>query len=315
MSPSRWDIVNRLFFACLPLSPEERDAMLERECADDGEVRASVKSLLEGDDASRRDGFLKPGSSASLARLFDGDANNPNGPASGRQIGRFRLHGLLGTGGTSSVYRASVVDGENPSANGQLPAEFAFKLISNYTVTQDVLQRFRTEQKLLAAINHPGVARFVDGGLTDEGSPYLVMELVEGQRIDRFCDDNDLKITERVELVLQVCEAVDSVHRSGVLHRDLTPANILVTPQGVPKLVDFGIAKSTDAFLETLTASGQTATGAVMGTPAYLSPEQVGGTAQQRGRSNRRLCAGSPPLPCSDRPESVSGRNSCDASR
>ena len=151
------------------------------------------------------------------------------------------------------------------------------KLISGFNGGEETSRRFQNEQKLLAAIDHPNVARYFDSGLTDDGVPYLVMELVEGQPIDRYSDDRELSIREQAQLVLQVCEAVECVHRSAVLHRDLTPPNILVTSGGVPKLVDFGIAKSMDPVGGQLGDSEKTATDVILGTPAYLSPEQAAG--------------------------------------
>ena len=278
MSPSRWQTVNHLFLECIPLADHERSAVLDFECGDDGELRSDVESLLAADRANIATGFLKPSSSVSLSRiLLDDGAKLRNGPASGRQVGRYRLQALIGTGGTSEVYRASRVDDEGRAVEGSAPAEFAVKLLSRHMVTEEVLGRFRSEEKLLASINHPNVARYFDSGLTDDGLPFLVMELVDGQRIDRFSDDNELPIRARIELVLQICDAVESIHQRGVLHRDLTPPNILVTPQGVPKLVDFGIAKSSAPLVESLGTALQTVTGAIVGTPAYLSPEQAGG--------------------------------------
>ena len=151
------------------------------------------------------------------------------------------------------------------------------KLLSVQRVTDENLSRFQIEQDLLASIEHPHVARHVDGGLTDDGLPHLVMELVDGQRIDRYCDDHDLSIRKRIELVVQICDAVESIHQAGVLHRDLSAANILVTPQGIPNLVDFGIAKARGPLVGSTDSTLQTATAAIMGTPSYLSPEQASG--------------------------------------
>ena len=178
---------------------------------------------------------------------------------------------------TSTVYRASLLEHQSQPLEGLPTPQFAFKLFSNHVLTDEVLGRFHVEHNVLASIDHRNVARYIDSGLTDDGVPYLVMELVDGQRIDRFCDDNELPIRARIELVLEICDAVEFIHQRGVLHRDLTPPNILVTAQCVPKLVDFGIAKSTAALLEASTSVLRTSTETVMGTPAYLSPEQASG--------------------------------------
>jgi hypothetical protein len=147
--------------------------------------------------------------------------------------------------------------------------------------TDDVVRRFLSEQDLLATLAHPNIARFVDRGCTEDGLPFLVMEFIEGHRIDRYCDEKKLSPKECCELLLRVCEAVAFVHKHGALHRDLSPSNIIVTPEGVPKLVDFGIAKWAPLNPNTDDRSGGTADGAILGTPEYLSPEQaMGRTAE-----------------------------------
>ena len=278
MSPLRWDQINEIFLDCVSLAESERSAALERACGDDHELRSKVASLLEADVANRVTGFLKPRSSASLSRLLrDDGAIGRDGPESGREIGQYRLLGLIGTGATSEVYRASLIEADRDAGNDPAPTEFAVKLLSVQRVTDEILSRFQIEQDLLASIEHPHVARYIDGGLTDDGLPYLVMELVDGQRIDRYCDEHELSIRKRIELLVRICDAVESIHRAGVLHRDLSAANILVTPQGIPKLVDFGIAKSRGPLVGSRDSTLQTATAAIMGTPSYLSPEQAAG--------------------------------------
>ena len=206
-----------------------------------------------------------------------GNGNVQAGNVPGRRIGPYRLLELIGKGGTSEVYRATIEEGDGRSGDDSGLREVALKLISGHMVTPEGLGRFRAERKILAAINHPGVARYHDSGVTDDGLPYLAMEMVEGERIDRYCDEKELPLRDRIGLLLQVCGAVEHIHRTGVLHRDLTPANILITPEGVAKLVDFGIARFTAGELDTRTSSSRTVTRAVLGTPEYLSPEQATG--------------------------------------
>ena len=166
-----------------------------------------------------------------------------HGRYSGRRIDCYELQGLIGKGGTSEVYRAARIDDAKPQVLGDVPGRFAFKLLQSQMADDDVLRRFQTEQELLATIDHPHIARFVDRGMTEDGLPYLVMEFIEGERVDRYCDERKLPPRECAKLLLSICDAVAFVHRHSALHRDLSPANILITPEGTPRLVDFGIAK------------------------------------------------------------------------
>ncbi len=283
MNAERWERISALFAEAHSVSPDQQTALLDRSCGDDANVRAEVERLLAADETSDRDGFMRSACPASLTRLLRADDDSwegRSGPLSGWRIGGYQLHRLIGRGGTSEVYRASR-DGEEGQGDGQPPGHFAFKVIQGHMATEDVLRRFRAEQDFLATIDHPNIVRFRDRGLTDDGLPYLVMEFIEGQRIDRYCDERGLNLRERVGLLLQVCHAVAFIHSRGVLHRDLTPLNILVTPEGVPKLVDFGIAKLAGVDLDRLVSSHQTAPGAILGTPEYLSPEQAMGRSSQ----------------------------------
>ena len=178
--------------------------------------------------------------------------------------GRYRIIGLLGRGGMGEVYRAI-------RADGQYTKEVAIKLVRGGFDSASVQQHFRNERQILASLDHPNIGRLLDGGTTDDGLPYLVMELIEGVRIDDYCDDHKLSITERLRLFRQVCAAVQYAHQRLVIHRDIKPGNILVTKEGVPKLLDFGIAKILDP------AVGSQATAINPMTPEYASPEQVRG--------------------------------------
>jgi serine/threonine protein kinase len=162
------------------------------------------------------------------------------------------------------VYRAA-------RADGQYEKQVAIKLVRGGYDSAAVLDRFRHERQILASLDHPNIARLLDGGTTDDGLPYLVMELIEGTRIDDYCDAHDLNVNQRLQLFLQVCSAVQYAHQRLVIHRDIKPGNILVTKEGLPKLLDFGIAKILDP------AAGAEATIAGPLTPEYASPEQIRG--------------------------------------
>jgi eukaryotic-like serine/threonine-protein kinase len=149
--------------------------------------------------------------------------------------------------------------------------QVAIKFVRVGFDTKAVLERFRHERQVLASLDHPNIARLLDGGTTEEGIPYLVMELIEGIPFDQYCDSQSLNVTERLKLFLQVCSAVQYAHQHLVIHRDIKPGNILVTKEGVPKLLDFGIAKILDP------AAGSQATAINPMTPEYASPEQVRG--------------------------------------
>ena len=191
MNAERWERISALFAEARSVAPDQWAAFLDRSCGDDANVRAEVERLLAADETSDRDGFMRSVCPASLTKLLRADDDSwegRSGPFSGWRIGGYQLHRLIGRGGTSEVYRAGR-DGEEGQGDGQPPGQFAFKVIQGHMATEDVLRRFRAEQDFLATIDHPNIARFRDRGLTDDGLPYLVMELIEGQRIDRYCDE------------------------------------------------------------------------------------------------------------------------------
>ena len=272
--------IRRLFDEAMRLPPDGRAALLDRCCGDDAAMRAGLESLFGADAANQATGFLESATPSDLVGRWLGTVEGPTRPSSGRRIGGYLLLGLIGKGGTSEVYRAAAATDDFGAEDGHIGDPVAFKLISDHEPTEEALGRFRAEQRMLAAIDHPGIARYHDCGMTDDGRPFLVMELIEGERIDRYCDEREMPIRERVTLLVQVCEAVAHIHRSGVLHRDLTPANILITSEGTARLVDFGIAKVMADGLETLIGASATATRAILGTPEYLSPEQAGGRSR-----------------------------------
>src|ERR1035438_2776966 len=186
----------------------------------------------------------------------------------GDRIGRYRLLQQIGEGGCGVVYMA---EQEEP-----VRRRVALKVIKLGMDTRQVVARFGAERQALALMDHPNIAKVFDAGATDAGRPFFVMELVRGIRITDYCNQNGLTTRERLELFIQVCQAVQHAHQKGVIHRDLKPSNILVTVNdgiAVPKVIDFGIAKATKGRLTGLTLF--TAFGQFMGTPAYMSPEQA----------------------------------------
>ncbi|HNC99766.1 MAG TPA: serine/threonine-protein kinase, partial [Myxococcota bacterium] len=184
----------------------------------------------------------------------------------GRRIGPYRLTGELGEGGMGVVYLAERVD-------QAFEQKVAVKVLRRGLESTEMQARFRRERQILARLEHPNIARILDGGTTEDGVPWLGMELVDGEPIDQWCDQRRLSVDERLRLFQKVCAAVDYAHRNLVVHRDLKPSNILVTDAGEPKLLDFGIAK---VLLEGSDLS-ETRSGPTAMTPRYASPEQVRG--------------------------------------
>src|SRR5512136_1589906 len=191
--------------------------------------------------------------------------NSRSGPAVERRIGAYRVLRELGHGGMGTVFLAA-------RADDQYQKRVAVKVVRGLN-SAEVVRHFRRERQILAGLDHPNIARLFDGGTTDDYLPYFVMEYVEGEPIDRFCDQRKLSIQERLKLFRGVCAAVQYAHRNLVVHRDIKPHNILVTAEGVPKLMDFGIAKLLNPEVA---GEPVTATDVAM-TPEYASPEQARG--------------------------------------
>jgi serine/threonine protein kinase/Tol biopolymer transport system component len=264
LNPDQWAEVEGLFQRAVELPPAERAAFLQRECPDQDLLR-DVASLLEhagGELASA--GAAIASAAAALARETD-----PDERLIGTRLGPYRVEAIAGHGGMGAVYRASRDDAE-------FRQQVAIKLVRAAAESPSTLRRFRQERQILARLSHPNIARLLDGGSTPEGVPYLVMEFIEGESITTWCQRHSLTVEDRLRLFLRVCEGVDSAHRDRVVHRDLKPANILVTQDGTPKLLDFGIAKLLDPDAGNEAA---TLTGLLLMTPEYASPEQVRGEA------------------------------------
>ena len=258
----RFRRVDSIFDAAVDVPPGEQTAFVERECGGDEELRAEVLDLVRS--YHRRDSVLEAPAARIAAPLLDAAAAI-GGPAPDH-IGAFRIVREIGRGGMGRVFL-----GER--ADGQFEQRVAIKLIQHGA--PGVLRRFVEERRILALLAHPGIARLVDGGITDGGLPYFAMELVEGEPIDRYCDAQGLTLDERLELFAGVCDAVAYAHHQLVVHRDIKPSNILVTADGRAKLLDFGIAKLLGGRP---TADGDTRTGFSAMTPEFAAPEQVRGT-------------------------------------
>jgi WD40 repeat protein/serine/threonine protein kinase len=247
-------------------SREAREAYLLAACGQNQELRRSVDDLLAAfNDAGAMD-FLKTGKREQEGRTALMDARPEEGP--GTVIGRYKLLQKIAEGGMGVVYLA---EQEEP-----VRRRVALKIIKLGMDTKSVIARFEAERQALAMMDHPNIAKVLDGGATDAGRPYFVMELVRGVKITEYCDEAKLSTGERLELFIQVCQAIQHAHQKAIIHRDIKPSNILVTINDgvpVPKVIDFGIAKATEGRLTDKTLFTQFE--ALIGTPAYMSPEQA----------------------------------------
>jgi tetratricopeptide (TPR) repeat protein/predicted Ser/Thr protein kinase len=258
MTAGRWSEVKAVLSGVLDADASERPALLDRLCGPDTDLRTTVESLLAME--SKVDSFnteVLPGS----ALWADTTEKTPE------QIGPYTILHEIGRGGMGVVYLAD-------RADGQYRKRVAIKLITGAHQEQNLDQRFRRERQILAQLEHPNIARLLDGAATESGQPYFVMEYVEGPPLLAWCDQHHLDAKARLQLFLSVCDAVSYAHQKLIVHRDLKPGNILVTPSGDPKLLDFGLARVLDSDAE-LTQAGPTPM-----TVAYASPEQIRGERQ-----------------------------------
>jgi serine/threonine protein kinase/tetratricopeptide (TPR) repeat protein len=260
MPTIRWEQVKDLVDAVLDLPPHARIAYLDQACSERS-VRNYVESLvLSYENANTffdQPAFVK----------FPGEVEGGEGSSwSGRRVGPYQILEEIGEGGMGSVYRAS-------RADDQYRKEVAIKVVRAGLDTRGALARFKSERQILADLDHPNIARLLDGGSTEEGQPYFVMEYIHGEPLDQYCDQHKLTVTERLHLFRAVCSAVQYAHQKLVIHRDIKPSNLLVTDEGVPKLLDFGIAKLL-APESGASMPDQTQTFVRLLTPEYASPEQ-----------------------------------------
>jgi serine/threonine protein kinase len=265
LSPERWQQAKELLATALEMDPAARSGYLDRACANDPALRSDLDRLLAADQEAGREFLNTPAVATEIMENASGHAS----ARVGRRVGPYQIVEEIGAGGMGEVYRAF-------RADDQYRKQVAIKLVRAGQDSGFVVSRFRNERQILASLDHPNIARLHDGGTTDDGAPYFVMELIEGQPIDQYCVQHELSIAERLKLFLQVCSAVQYAHQRLIIHRDIKPGNILVASDGTPKLLDFGIAK----ILDTESVTGQiepTLTVFRVLTPGYASPEQVKG--------------------------------------
>ena len=258
MEPDRWQRIEEMFFAALEQDAAGRAGLLAEAGDADPELAREVAAMLAAHDSNESPG---------IERLLLGDLPEVR-PVTrvGAQVGAYRLVELIGRGGMGEVYLAERADGE-------FRQRVAIKLLRAGFDNAQAIARFRDERGILARLEHPNIGRLLDGGVTEEGLPFLAMEYIQGEPVTRFCEAKNLAIEDRLRLFVDICRAVHFAHRSLVVHRDLKPSNILVTERGEVKLLDFGIAK----LLEEGAAEAATRTGLLLLTPEYASPEQVRG--------------------------------------
>jgi tetratricopeptide (TPR) repeat protein len=263
MNPDQFQRLDALYDAAAALDPADRGQFIEQNCADDEEVR---RALLDAFGADARSGLTEVVQRA--AAVATTSAADTDTTWAGRRLGPYRIERPLGHGGMGAVYLAIRDDSE-------FHKQVAIKTLKFELESGPAVARFRQERQILAHLEHPNIARLLDGGTAEHGTPYIALEYIDGVQIIDWCQQKNLSISDRLRLFCQVCDAVQYAHQHLIVHRDIKPGNILVTPDGVPKLLDFGIAKLLDAEalagFHTMQTSGQ------MMTPDYVSPEQVRG--------------------------------------
>jgi serine/threonine protein kinase/tetratricopeptide (TPR) repeat protein len=260
------DRTESVFAAAVALASQaDRAAYLDQACADDPAMRQRVEALLRAHDQSRH--FLDQ----SAVPRRDTVEHVPDAVIGTLVAGRYKLLETIGEGGMGTVWMAEQRE--------PVKRLVALKLIKAGMDSKAVLARFEAERQALALMDHPQIAKVLDGGTSADGHPYFVMELVKGLTLTEYCDDRRLSVEDRLQLFVQICSAVQHAHQKGIIHRDLKPSNILVTEHDgkpVPKVIDFGLAKALGAATVLTERTLHTAYGTVVGTPLYMAPEQVG---------------------------------------
>lgn len=259
MNPKFYDQVTEIYQTAVELPLSEQLEFVKSVCAGDEELFREVESLLENNREA--EDFLEFSAFEALSKSFASE------DLTGKKIGNYRIVREIGRGGMGAVFLGERADGE-------FEQKVAIKLVKVGLDSQTVIRRFRRERQILASLEHSGIARLLDGGTIDKGVPFLVMEFVEGVPLNEFCRRQNSIIETRLKIFCEICETVDYAHQRNIIHRDLKPSNILVTNEGKPKLLDFGIAK---VFGNQQDSSNKTETIAFAMTPGYASPEQING--------------------------------------
>jgi len=266
MTSQRWERIKSALSVALETDPARMSSCLDNLCGDDSALRLEVENLL----ALKDDPELGLLESAAVPLAME-EAAAARSAWIGRRVGSYEIVEEIGAGGMGEVYRAI-------RADDQFHKQVAIKLVRVGYDSDFIVARFRTERQVLAGLEHPNIARLLDGGTTKEGIPYFAMELIDGQPLYEYCDSRELNTSDRLRLFLQICSAVQYAHQRLIVHRDLKPGNILVTADGTPKLLDFGIAKILESA-STSESSQATETIFRFLTPEYASPEQIRGEA------------------------------------
>ncbi len=273
MNAETWQQLKVLFHAALELEPSERVAFLTESCEGNDELRSQVEKLLASHDEPGA--FLISPALVSTGGISEDARNADAEDRAGQRIGPYEIVREIGHGGMGTVFLAI-------RADDQYRKQVAIKLVNRGMDTDAILRRFMMERQILANLEHLNIARLLEGGSTADGLPYFVMEYIEGQPITEYCDAQSFVITPRLELFRQVCAALQYAHQNLVVHRDIKPSNILVTSDGVPKLLDFGIAKLMSPDWNTDTTEATASMFRLM-TPEYASPEQLRGLSITTG--------------------------------
>jgi serine/threonine protein kinase len=300
LKANEWGRLNDLFERALSLSHEERRGLAERECGDDRGLRDELYAMLDAERAVEKHGFLKDAVFSNGSAIFSFDDE-----VAPERIGEYRILKELGRGGMGIVYLAEHTD---------LKQKAAVKVIKRGMDTEDVLRRFKIERQVMASLQHSNIARLLNGGTTDDGRPYFVLEYVDGVPVTTFCDENRLTIDDRLRLFAKICTAVSFAHKNLIIHRDIKPSNILVGADGEPKLLDFGISKILSDEIAGVTLA-ETALGMRVMTPEYASPEQISGAPVTTVSDIYSLGVLLYELLSGHRPIELSGRSRADISR
>ncbi|HUN73599.1 MAG TPA: serine/threonine-protein kinase [Steroidobacteraceae bacterium] len=269
MTPQRWEQLKSVLHEAMQLGPGERLTYLDHISVCDPGLRSELDTLLTANEEIPE--ALRTTPAALAAALHAAEGLMVRDPLLGARVGAYEIIEELGSGGMGKVYRAARRDDEFEQV-------VAIKLVRAGGSSFFVLKRLHSERQILASLDHPNITRLLDGGTTAEGLPYLIMEFVDGQPIHRYCAARQLDLAERLRLFVQVCSAVHYAHQRLIIHRDIKPSNILMTADGIPKLLDFGIAKILDPERAPLRSTATVSMVRLL-TPAYASPEQMRGEA------------------------------------